>query len=68
MFESKNNDSGIDDLQTGKHLVLIADDDPAIRLVLRHTMEQDGYRVIEVANGREAATISRSDFDGRCYA
>ncbi|HEY9050612.1 MAG TPA: EAL domain-containing protein [Gammaproteobacteria bacterium] len=62
MFESKNNDSGIDDLQTGKHLVLIADDDPAIRLVLRHTMEQDGYRVIEVANGREAVDATLQQY------
>jgi len=39
-----------------KHVpvVLIADDDPSIRLVLRHTMEQSGYHVIEVANGLEA--------------
>lgn len=54
MFESINNDSGIDGKTTGKHLVLIADDDPAIRLVLRHTMEQDGYHVVEVGTGREA--------------
>jgi len=35
-------------------IVLIADDDPSIRLVLRYTMEQGGYQVIEVANGLEA--------------
>ncbi|MCW9014270.1 MAG: EAL domain-containing protein [Gammaproteobacteria bacterium] len=35
-------------------VILIADDDPAIRLVLRHAMEQEGYHVIEVANGLEA--------------
>ena len=35
-------------------LVLIADDDPSIRLLLRHAMEKDGYKVIEVVNGTEA--------------
>jgi len=35
-------------------IVLIADDDPSIRLVLRHTMEQSGYQVVEAANGLEA--------------
>ena len=35
-------------------VVLIADDDPSIRLVLKHTMEQSGYQVIDVANGLEA--------------
>jgi len=35
-------------------VVLIADDDPSIRLVLRHTMERSGYHVIEVGNGEEA--------------
>ncbi len=35
-------------------VVLIADDDPSIRLVLKYTMEQNGYQVIEVANGLEA--------------
>ncbi|TNF38902.1 MAG: GGDEF domain-containing response regulator [Gammaproteobacteria bacterium] len=58
MFESQKNDSGIDDQQSGNHLVLVADDDPAIRLVLRHTMEQDGYRVIEVTNGRDAVAAT----------
>jgi len=38
-------------------IVLIADDDPSIRLVLRHTMEQSGYQVIEVANGLEAVQV-----------
>jgi len=35
-------------------VVLVADDDPSIRLVLKHTMEQCGYHVIEAANGHEA--------------
>ncbi|RDH84789.1 MAG: hypothetical protein DIZ80_04805 [endosymbiont of Galathealinum brachiosum] len=35
-------------------VILIADDDPSMRLVLRHSMEQSGYHVIEAANGLEA--------------
>jgi len=35
-------------------VVLVVDDDPSLRLVLRHTMEQDGYYVIEASNGLEA--------------
>ena len=40
-------------------VILIADDDPSMRLVLKHSMEQNGYHVIEAANGLEAvqATI-----------
>ena len=35
-------------------VILVVDDDPALRLVLRHTMEQEGYQVIEACNGLEA--------------
>lgn len=35
-------------------VILIADDDPSIRLVLRHVMEQCHYHVIEAGTGREA--------------
>ncbi len=35
-------------------IILIADDDPSIRLVLRHIMEQSGYHVVEAVNGLEA--------------
>ncbi|BAZ39498.1 two-component response regulator [Calothrix sp. NIES-4101] len=34
-------------------LILIADDDKTIRLLLREFMEQEGYRVVDVNNGRE---------------
>ena len=34
--------------------VLIADDDPAIRLVLRHRLEADGYRVEEAVDSQSA--------------
>jgi diguanylate cyclase (GGDEF)-like protein len=34
-------------------LILIADDDQTMRLLLREAMEQEGYRVVEVCNGQE---------------
>ncbi len=35
-------------------VILIADDDPSIRLLLRHAMEKEGFSVVEVVNGIEA--------------
>ena len=36
------------------HLILVADDDPDIRSLLRILLEKEGYRIIEAADGREA--------------
>jgi len=41
-------------MQQRTPVILVVDDDPALRLVLRHTMEQEGYYVIEAGNGLEA--------------
>jgi len=46
--------SGNDSKLEQTPVILIADDDPSIRLVLKHSMEQSGYHVIEAANGLEA--------------
>src|SRR4051812_22824630 len=35
-------------------LILVVDDDRAMRLVLRRVMEQEGYRVVEATDGEEA--------------
>ena len=35
-------------------VILVVDDDPAIRLVIRHSMERSGYQVLEASNGLEA--------------
>jgi len=45
---------------TPEHIpvILIADDDPSIRLLLRHVMEQCGYHVVEAANGVEAVAFA----------
>ena len=40
--------------ETPRASVLIADDDPAIRLVLRHRLEAAGYRVEEAADSQSA--------------
>lgn len=40
--------------------VLIVDDDPAVRNVLRAMMEPKGYRFLLAASGEEAMTLSRA--------
>lgn len=35
-------------------IVLVVDDDPALRLVMRHAMQHNGYKVVEAGNGLEA--------------
>ncbi|MBD2495742.1 PleD family two-component system response regulator [Nostoc sp. FACHB-280] len=34
-------------------VILVADDDPVIRMTLRRIMEHEGYQVVEVANGKQ---------------
>ncbi|OKH13156.1 diguanylate cyclase domain-containing protein [[Limnothrix rosea] IAM M-220] len=38
-------------LSPNKHLILIVDDDPIIRRLIRFAMEKEGYEVVEAANG-----------------
>ena len=38
----------------GKEIVLLAEDEPAVRAATRRILERDGYTVIEATNGREA--------------
>ncbi len=47
--------SGISQFSFSKQppLILVADDDTTMRLLLREAMEQEGYRVVEVCNGQE---------------
>ncbi len=60
-FSAKTSDAETSNAESGNNpevektpLILIADDDPSMRLVLRYTMEQCGYDVLEAANGLEA--------------
>jgi CheY-like chemotaxis protein len=41
--------------------VLIADDEPTTRLLVRTVLEHGGYRVLEAANGAQALEIASSD-------
>jgi diguanylate cyclase (GGDEF)-like protein len=40
-------------LQPQAWLILVADDDKLTRVMLRRSLEQDGYQVVEAANGQE---------------
>jgi EAL domain-containing protein (putative c-di-GMP-specific phosphodiesterase class I)/CheY-like chemotaxis protein len=42
---------------TDRPLVLIADDDPAIRSFLRHALEREGFDTVLASNGREALDL-----------
>ena len=44
----------------GSETILLADDQPAIREVLREFLEAQGYRVLEAQNGNEAFEIAKS--------
>lgn len=41
--------------------ILIVDDDPSTRFVLRLILEKEGYEVIEAAHGEAALDVVRSD-------
>jgi two-component system nitrogen regulation response regulator GlnG len=41
-------------IETGGARVLVADDEPSIRFVLRETLEEDGFDVLEVEDGEAA--------------
>jgi len=44
--------------------ILVVDDEPLIREILRETLEQEGHRVSEAENGKIAhGIITRTDFD-----
>ncbi len=47
--------SGISPFSLSKQppVILVADDDKAIRVLLRKAMEQEGYRVVEVTDGKQ---------------
>jgi len=42
---------------TRNYVVLIADDDDAIRNAMRRTLRRGGYAVVEVRNGRDALAL-----------
>jgi len=47
-----------------KHRILVVDDEPMIRSLLRRKMEQEGHEVVEAADGRKAIRcLQESEFD-----
>jgi len=46
---------------SGTETILLAEDEPAVRRYVRHLLEQQGYTVIEAANGREALELARQN-------
>jgi two-component system, NtrC family, nitrogen regulation response regulator GlnG len=52
---------GRDNGQNESPLILVADDDPAIRLVLRHRLEASGYCVEEAADSQSTLTALRTN-------
>jgi CheY-like chemotaxis protein len=41
--------------------ILLADDDPAIRLLVNATLRSDQYQIIEASDGQEALTLARRE-------
>ncbi len=39
---------------SGPHVILVVDDDPHIREVIRYALQKEGFETVEAANGREA--------------
>jgi PAS domain S-box-containing protein len=44
-------------LNQAQPVVLVADDEKAMRVIIRHTLQRDGYAVLEAGNGAEALAL-----------
>jgi len=47
--------------ETRPYLVLVADDDPDVRRLLAHILQQRGYRVVTAADGAEAVALAQQE-------
>jgi len=45
----------------GQETILVADDDPAIVMLLRASLEADGYRVVTASDGEAALRVARAE-------
>jgi CheY-like chemotaxis protein len=43
---------------SGEATVLVVEDDPDIRLLLRSVLESEGYRIVEAATGKDAVSLA----------
>lgn len=41
-------------------LILVIDDEPAIRQMVRRSLERDGHTILEAPNGREGIALARA--------
>jgi PAS domain S-box-containing protein len=51
-------------LARGSETILVAEDEPAVRALVRNTLERQGYRVLEARDGGEALTLAQ-EYAGR---
>ncbi len=61
MGDSKGAMTMTDGRQIGAGSVLVVDDDPSIREIIRLVLEKDGLSVVEAANGRAAVESAKAN-------
>jgi PAS domain S-box-containing protein len=57
-FEKPKSQSSISSPQRGTETILLAEDEDAVRALIRHVLTGCGYRVLEAANGEEAVRLA----------
>jgi CheY-like chemotaxis protein len=45
--------------QQANETILVVDDEPPIRRLIRHALEREGYKVLDACNGHEALDLAR---------
>jgi PAS domain S-box-containing protein len=55
---------GVAGMARGSETILVAEDEPAVRALVRNTLERQGYRVLEARDGGEALAMAH-EYSGR---